>query len=312
MAEASPLWQGGVFLFALLLLSFETWRGWRAGFARAGINFSAVVISTVVALFAAQMTAAPFGGFTDPGGFIAGALVGGALGTFVFFVLWLTGLIFFKRTDHQASGAFRLMWGSGGAFFGFLMGILILWGGISIVRMLGTLAEARVEVAKDAPPLPPTPGAPASAPAPTPPPLAVGLAKLKDSLELGPAGKLVEAVDVFPPDFYELVSQSSRLSSDPHAMMRFLEYPGLQEVLKNPKLTELLNDPRIVQASTDRDFTALLTNPKLRAAVEDPKLAEQLKKVDLRAALKFALEKPSSSPSPSPITTKKPSVPARD
>lgn len=325
MVEASPLWQGGLFLFAILLLVFETWRGWRAGFARAGINFAAVVISTVVGLFAAQMTAAPFGGFTDPGGFIAGSLMGLGLGTFVFFVLWLSGIIFFKRTDHQATGVFRLIWGSAGAFFGFLMGLLILWGGISLVRSLGALAEARVQIAKDSarPPVPAAPGAQAvpgapgasaaaSAPASTPSPLATNLLKLKESLELGPAGKFVEAVDVMPPDFYEIVVQTGRLSGDQQALMRFLEYPGIQDILQTPKMAELLNDPKIIQAGTDQNFAALLTNPKLRAAVEDPAFAEQLKKIDMRAALKFALEKPPLSPSPSPHTTKKPSAPARD
>jgi hypothetical protein len=322
MAEASPMWQGGMFLFAILFLVFEVWRGWRAGFARAGINFSAIVISTVVGLFAAQMVAAPFGGFKDPGGFIAGAVAGIGLGLFVFLVLWLTGIIFFKRTDHQATGVFRLFWGAGGAFFGMLMGLLILWGGISMIRSLGALAEARVQIAKDsaAPAAPVTPAgqgtqsvpaAPATAPS-TPPPLAVNLLKLKESLEMGPAGKFVESVDLLPADFYELVVQTGRISGDPQALMRFVEYPGIQELMRTPKMVDLLNDPKIVQASTEQNVTALLTNPKLRAAVEDPAFAEQLKKIDLRAALKFALEKPTPTPSPSPHTTKKPSVPARD
>lgn len=292
MAGGSPMWQGGLMLFAVLFLVFETWRGWRAGFARAGINFAAIVLSTVVGLFAARMAAAPFGGFQDAGGFMAALVVGGGLGTFVFFILWLTGIIFFKRTDHQASGIFRLFWGSGGAIFGLLMGLLILWGGISVIRSLGSLAEARVEVAKDAAP-PPIPGAPAT-PASAPPPMASGLLKLKESLELGPAGKFVESVDVMPPDFYELIVQVGRLSSDQQALMRFFEYPGMQEVIQSPKFAELFNDPAIVKAAEERNMAALLTNPKLLAAVKDPALVERLKKVDLRAAVKFSLEKPAS------------------
>lgn len=307
MNGGSPLWQGALFLCAMFFLAFELWRGWRAGFARAGINFAAVVISTVVALFAGQMAAAPFGGFKDPAGFLAAGLIGGGLGTFVFFVLWLTGIIFFKRTDHQGSGIFRWFWGAGGAFFGFLMGLLILWGGISVIRSLGVLAEARVEVAKShaAPPAPAVPGV-APAPPPTPPPFAAAMVKLKESLELGPAGKFVESVDVMPPDFYELVLATARLTGDQEALIRFLEYPGLQEVLKSPKLAELLNDPTIVQAGTEQNFAALLSNPKLLAAVKDPVLAEQLGKVDLRAALNYALEKPSPADAASP-----PPVPRR-
>lgn len=314
MAEASPLWQGGLFLFAILLLLFETWRGWRAGFARAGINFAALIISTVVALFAAQLAAKPMGGTGDPAGFVVGSVVGLGLGLFVFFVLWLTGLIFFKRTDHQATGIFRLFWGAGGAFFGFLMGGLIVWGGISAIRSLGALAEARVEVAKEAAHRQAAPAA-SGAPSSTPPPLATSLLKLKESLELGPAGKLVETVDVLPPDFYELIVQTGRLTGDPQALVRFFEYPGLDRILHNPKFAELINDPAFQQAGQEVSVgtvTALMTSPKLRAAAQDPALAEELKKIDLRAALKFALEKPAPSPAPSPAATKQPSVPERD
>jgi hypothetical protein len=319
MPEASPLWQGGMFLFAILFLAVEIWRGWRAGFARAGINFAAIIISTVVCLFAAQMAAAPFGGFKDPGGFVAAAVVGGGLGLFVFFVLWLTGIIFFKRTDHQSTGIFRFFWGSGGAFFGFLMGLLILWGGISVIRSLGALAEARVHIAQDAaaPAAPAVPGQPpdSAGPAPTPPPLAASLMKLKESLELGPAGKLVESVDVLPPDFYELIVQTGRLTGDPRALQRFFQYPGLENILSNPKFQALANDPAFQEAGQNVSVgtvTALMANPKLREAAQDPALAEQIKKIDLRAALKFALEKPTPSPSLSPGATNQPAAPARD
>jgi hypothetical protein len=313
MAEASPLWQGGLFLFAILLLLFETWRGWRAGFARAGINFSALIISTVVGLFAAHLAAKPMGGIHDPGGFVVGAVVGLGLGLFVFLVLWLTGIVFFKRTDHQATGIFRLFWGAGGAFFGFLIGVLIIWGGISAVRSLGALAEARVAVARDTAQREAALGE--RSPAPTAPPLATSLLKLKESLELGPAGKVVEAVDVLPPDFYELIVQTGRLTGDPQALVRFFEYPGLDKVLNNPKFAELVNDPAFQQAGQNVNvgtITALMASPKLRAAAQDPALAEALKTIDLRAALKFALEKPAPSPAPSPAATKQPSVSERD
>lgn len=288
------MWQGGLLLIAVLFLLFEIWRGWRAGFARAGINFAAIILSTLAALFAGHMAAAPFGGFQDPGGFLTAVVVGGGLGSFVFIVLWLTGIVFFKRTDHQSSGIFRLFWGAGGAFFGLLIGVAILWGGISVIRSLGALAEARVEVARDAAPPPKVAGAPVVAV--TPPPMASGLLKLKESLELGPAGKFVESVDVLPADFYELIVQVGRLTSDQQAILKFLEYPGMKEVITSSKMGELISDPAIVKACEEKNYPALLSNPKLLAAVQDPVLAERLKKIDLRAAMKFALEKPAPSP----------------
>jgi len=313
MTEASPIWQGVLFVLAILLLAVETWRGWRAGVARAGINFAAVILSGLVGLFAARLAAAPFGGFEDPAGFVTGSLIGGGLALFMFVVLWLTGIIFFKRTDHQAGGVFRLVWGSGGAFFGFLMGLVIVWGGISIIRSLGALAEARVQIARDAAASPTHPFRPS--PAPTPPPLASSLVKLKESLELGPAGQVVQSVDLLPPDFYDLIVQTARITGDPRALQRFFEYPGLEKLLTNPKFVTLINDPDFQKAGQNVNIStvaSLLTNPKLRAIAEDPEVAEELKKIDLRAALKFALEKSSPSPSPFPGVTDTPSVPARD
>ncbi len=301
------MWQGGLLLFAVLFLVMEIWRGWRAGVARAGMNFAAIVLSTLAALFAGQMAAAPFGGFKEPGGFLAALVMGGGLGCFVFVVLWLTGIIFFKRTDHQGSGLVRLFWGAGGAFFGLLIAVAILWGGIPVIRSMGALAEARVEVARDA--APPAKVAGARVAAVTPPPLASGMLKLKQSLELGPAGKFVESVDVLPPDFYEIVVELGRLTSDQQALVRFFEYPDMKEVMHNSKLAELLADPEIVKAGEEKNIAALLANPKLRAAVEDPALAERLKKVDLRAAMKFALEKPAPQGGERPTSNAQRSTP---
>lgn len=312
MIEGSPIWQGGLLLFAVLFLLFEIWRGWRAGFARAGINVAAVVISTVVGLFAGQMAAAPFGGIKDPGGFISALTVGGGLGLFVFLVLWLSGIIFFKRTDHQSSGVFRLFWGAGGAFFGFVMGLFILWGGISVIRAIGALAEARVEnaMAAEPPPAPepataqgnkphsPSANLPEATSKPTPPPLAAKILKLKESLELGPAGKFVKSVDVIPTDYYDLIVEVTRLTSDQKAMLRFLEYPGVQEVMQSPKVVALFSDPEILKSAEQKNIAAMISNPKLIEAVQDPALAKELQKIDLRAAMKFALEPPASSPSP--------------
>ncbi len=295
MSHGSPVWQGALFLAAILFLIWEIWRGWRAGVVRAGVHLAAFVLSTVIGMAAGRLAAILFGGFGEVRGFFAGLAVGGGLGLVVFFLIWFLGALLFKRTEHQGSRLVRFFWGLGGAFFGLLVGLIILWSGISLVRGLGALAQAHVEMPREKN---------QSAP---PPRVASGLVTLKESLELGPAGKFVEAVDPMPPDFYELILQIGKLTNDQETMIRFIEYPGVQEAMQSPRMVELVNDPAIISASEKRDFLGLLSNKALLAAVQDPVLAEQLKKIDLRAALKFALEKPAPSPSPSP--TKNPPAP---
>jgi len=274
-----------------MLLAWEMWRGWRAGVVRSAISLLAIILSALVGLAAGKLASLPFGGVGEMPGLIVGALVGGGLGLFVFFLVWFLGAVLFKRTEHQSSGIFRFFWGAGGAAIGLVIGLFIVWSSISIVRALGALGQARVEtVAKQE----------KNQTTQHPPKIASGLATLKDSLELGPAGKFVQAVDPIPPDFYELIEQMGRLSGDQETMLRFIQYPGIQEIMQSPRMVELINDPEVIRAAEKRDILSLMANKSLLAAVQDPAMAEKLQKIDLRAAMKFALESPPPSPSPSP------------
>jgi hypothetical protein len=286
MQHGSPLWQTALFFAGIIFLLWEIWRGWRAGVIRSGMHLAAILVSASLGLLAAKLAAMPFGGLGNLPGFLAGIVVGGGLGIFLFVAIWIFGAVLFKRTEHQGSGVFRILWGAGGAFFGLLLGLAILWGGISIVRSLGTFAEARVATKPDRPD-------------PAQPRVADGFLALKESLELGSAGRFLESVDALPPDFYELVLQLGKVTSDQQTMERFLQYPGLQRILQNPRIADLMDDPSVIRASKEKNIFLLLHNKAVAAAVADPVLAEQLKKIDLRAALKFALESPPPSPSPS-------------
>lgn len=301
MPHGSPFWQGILFLAAILFLVWEAWRGWRSGLIRSGLNLAAMVVSAIVLYFGGMVASAPFGGLGTFAGFMAGLVVGGGLAFAAFALIWLIGALVFKRTEHQGSGLVKLFWGLGGAFFGLILGVFLLWGGISILRTLGVLAESRLSSFG---PTPSPAAAPAHATAEPPKSTFAGntatnLVVLKKSLELGPAGKFVESVDVIPPDFYELILQIGQVTGSQEAMMRFIQYPGIQQIMNNPRMTDLLNDPAVIKAAEDRNYMGLVGNKALLKAVEDPALAEDLKKIDLRAALKFALETPPSSPSPS-------------
>lgn len=279
---------GGAVLFILL----ETWRGWKAGLVRSGLHLAAIGLSTFLGYHAAQLAAAPLGGFKEMSGILTGVVVGLAVTAIVFVVMWILSVVLFKKTEHQSSGIFRMLWGLGGAFFGLCLGLLIVWGGVSIVRSLGSFAEARAQ----APAHRTASGAVTTAPKSG---FASSLVTMKDSLEMGPIGKAVSATDPLSPDIYEIINQVGAITSDPDVMMRFIEYPDIQRIVQNPKIAELLSDPSIIKAGQSQNLLGLMSNPALLSAVQDPAFAEELKKVDLRAALKFALEKPTASPAPS-------------
>jgi len=301
MPEGSPVWQVILFFVAVVIIVWQAARGWRIGTIRSGVNVAAIVLSTLAGLLAAQLAAASQGGFGDISGLLAGLCVGLGVGFAVLFAIWIAGLIVFRR--QAAGGSAALSWLSrlGGAWLGALLGILIVWGGISVIRAMGALAEAKVANAR---------AAAAISPSIRPPAIANGIATLKQSLEMGPAGQIVERVDVLPPDFYQLVQDLGRITSDPNAMLRFLQFPGVQEVIKSPRIASLLNDPQVLKAAESRDFLGLMQNKNLLEALDDPTLSDQIKKIDLLAAIKFALEKPGPSPAPSPATQTTEDLPA--
>ncbi len=286
VSTGSPFWQAALLFFAIVFLLFEAWRGWRAGVVRTAINLLALVISGVLSVAAGQVAARFFGGMDSPTGLGAAIMFGGGLGLGVFFLIWIVGAVLFKRTAQQGSGIFRFFWGGGGALLGILTGFFLLWGGISLIRTMGALAEGRAETS-----------ARKSEPAP---PVAKGLVTLKESLELGQAGEFVQSIDVVPSEVYDIIVQIARVTSDQEAMLRFIQYPGIQELMNNQKVADLLADPEVLAAAEKRNFIALMSSKALREAVEDPALAEQLKTIDLREALKQAVTKPISRPAPTP------------
>jgi len=284
LPAGSPFWQVALLFAGFVFLLFEAWRGWRAGFVRAGLNLAALVISGLFGVLAAQGAGALSGGLDSPSGLVTGMVVGLGAGLFLFLLIWIAGALLFKRTAQQG-GIVRFLWGGGGALLGLVTGIVILWGGISLVRTLGSLAEGSAASAakRNAPP----------------PQVAKGLVTLKESLELGHAGEVVKAVDVFPADFYALIAQVARVTNDQEAMARFIQYPGIAEIMNTPRMAVLLGDPAVLAAAEKRDILALIRNKSLHEAMKDPELAAQLRTINLREALNFALS-PAQDVKPKP------------
>ncbi len=279
----SPFWQAALLFGAFVFLLFEAWRGWRAGLVRTAVNLLALVVSGTFGFLAAQAAGRMFGGLGSPAGFLAGVVAGAVIGLGLFGVIWLLGAVLFKRTAHQSSGLFRFLWGVGGAFLGMVLGVLVLWGGISLVRGLGAVAEGRARIAVSR--------------ASPPPRVAAGMVTLKESLEMGGAGEFFQSVDLIPRETYDMVAKVSRVCGDERALLRFLEYPGIQALMDNPRIIELLGNPSVTKAAETHNYAALITHPALHNAIKDPALAARLRALDLAAALDFALEAQNPAPS---------------
>ena len=282
VSHGSPLWQGILFFAGFLFLLWELWSGWRRGVIRSGVNFCAFVLSGFLGVLAGQAMWFVVEKILPGYGFMAGAFVGSVVTLVVLGLALFLGAVLFKRTGQQPSGLLRLLYGTGGAFFGLLTGLVILWGGITIIRTSGVVAQTAMG------------GRPPS----EVPSATKALVTLKDSLELGPAGKVVESVDAVPPGIYEAIGRIGKLTSDQAAMARFLDYPGVQEIMQHPRMAALLRDPDVVRAAQDRNILELMRSRALLDAVNDPSLQKKLGGLDLQKALDYAFPNPQTSPSP--------------
>jgi hypothetical protein len=260
---ASPFWQNAIVYLAGLFLVWEIFGGWRRGIIRAGLHFGAFVASGFLGLLAGQSAAGIIGVVMPGFSLLAGLIVGAVVTLVVLGACLFLSAIVFKRTHQQPPGLTRWFFGIGGAFFGLLTGLFLLWGGVSIIRAAGTLAQASNNTSESS----------------------LTLVALKASLEKGPLGGLVKSVDIVPTETYDRMVRLSELSKDRDAMMRFLDDPGVQKVLAHPRVQALMDDPEVIQAAETKNFAVLLQSRTVMNAATDPSLQKLVMSLDLEKAL---------------------------
>ena len=114
------------------------------------------------------------------------------------------------------------------------------------------------------------------------------LAKLKNSIELGPLGEVVKRADVVPDSTYETLGKVGQVVSSPQNAERFLSYPGAKELTENPKIIALRDDPEIMRMIQEGRILDLLQDPRILDAMNDPNLVNGLKAFQLQRALDYA------------------------
>ena len=125
---------------------------------------------------------------------------------------------------------------------------------------------------------------------PRSPALATSLARLKNSLELGPLGTAVKQTDPVPLKTYETLGKVGSVFSNPERAQKFLTFPGARELSEHPKIVALRDDPDISEMIAQGRFLDLLQNQRIIDAANDPTLADRIKKFDLQKALDYAME----------------------
>jgi hypothetical protein len=279
-----PISSTWLWIAAGLYLLFEIWRGWRRGVVRHGVSVLALISAGGVGWIFAWMT----GFLADrviPFPYPVGRIIFGLTAAVAFYVVAaVLSSLLFKKTSQQRSGLVRLIFGVGGGVFGLIFGLLMLWGGISLVRMVGAVAEGEQRA--------PARGAVATA-------LDPSLISAKEALESGSTGSWVDHVDILPSNIYPLITKVVQVTQSPDAVARFLFYPGTQQLLSSTKLGELFTDPAMIEAASQGNVFALLSQPKLQEVAADPAVREAIANFDLENALDYAMQE---TP-PSPVST---------
>jgi Colicin V production protein len=296
----SPLWQVVFISFGVILILFEVVRGWRLGLMRQITRLIALGAAYTAALLGGSLfvpVARSFLKVPDP---VLSILCGAILAFAAYVLVSGVGAILFKRTAQQESGAVRLIYGFAGAIVGLFFGLFLLWLTVASVRAIGALAEGQAarrsgtaaHGAQDATShaldvrrrflSEPDEGNPA---------LAISLARLKNSLELGLVGSVLKSTDPISQRTYETLEKAGNVLSSPERAQKFLTFPGARELAEHPKIVALRSDPEIADLIARGRFFDLLQNPRVIEAANDPVLAQRVRKFDLQHALDYALEK---------------------
>lgn len=287
-------YQLGFLIVAGLFVAFTAWHGWRLGILRQIISILALASAYIIGYFGGGRLGGLLQRFIDLPERALAVLGAVGLGFIIYCCITLLGVIAFKKTAQQKEGLMRLGYGISGAACGAFYGLFLVWIMVLAIRLLGSVAETQLGAAYY--PSPSTSSKhPSSTPGPTAtPPGAVirTLAHMKESLEQGPTGMVVQQVDPIPGTLYGILRKLGVMVSDEKSIDRFLSYPGVKPLLANPKIAALQNDPDINRDIVSRNYLSLIRNPHIIAAANDAEIGELMRKFQFEKALDYAIRRP--------------------
>ena len=265
-----------VVIAAIVLMRF-TWVGWRTGVARQLVSVAGLGLAIFVGVTfraAAVPLVQPLGLPDQILEFASGA----ALAAVIYALVLLVSAILLKKTEQQDVSVVRFGYGLFGAVIGLAKGLVFVWAGCILLRLIGTAAAVQNELAD-----------------PVRTEEAVdprwdGFAKL-EVLDRGQIGALLDRVDPVPTTFRRSLPKLARVMRDDEHLDRLHAHPEMRKLVNHPKMLALQRDPELARALAENDMRKFIANPRVQEVFKDPDLQEIAKEIELEKVLDQVLAK---------------------
>jgi len=247
--EASQQWQTGLLMLFASCVIYGTVRGCFRGLLLQLLIPLAVVASTLLVYFLADPFLGLFGMSSttiSAGGLMLARVL---LVILCFYLLMLAGGFLFRRTRDYDLIVSRLISGAGGAFLGFIYGLVTVWFLMILIHVIGRVAEDEVTLQTNR--------------GLSPAPVISSFARAKASLDLGWLGDISRSFDPVPVSVYDTIDRWSSILSRPDAVKQLMSDPVFRPLSNNPTFQALANDPELSNSIERGDLLGVVTNPKL-------------------------------------------------
>ena len=247
--EASQQWQGGLLVVFAVCIAYSTIRGSFRGLLLQLVTPMAVAVSVVIVYFLADSALHVFGmssATISPGGLMLARVF---LGILSFYLIMLASGFLFRRTRDYDLTVSRLISGVGGAFLGFIYGLVSVWFLMIFIHVIGRVAENEVTLQTSR--------------GISPAPVISTLARAKASLDSGWLGEVSHLLDPVPGSVYDAIDRWSSILSRPDAVNQLLADPVFKPLSSDPTFRALANDPELLSSIEKGDLLGVVTNPKL-------------------------------------------------
>lgn len=298
MVESSPQhWQTVLFCAAGVLILWQTFRGWRLG----GVRMVASVLAIIGAYVSAWIAGPQVGpllrplSLPDP---ILAMIGGGIIGLCVFLVISGVSALLFKKTSDHSIAFVRFGFGVSGAAVGLVFGLVLVWAATVGVRLAGTVAEKSLEARQTTYPVATAQadGQAASNSGSEATMFVRGMAQMKQALEQGPAGPVMQQMDPVPGSLYQVLGKVGAMAGSDHTLQRFMTFPGVKPLAEHPKMLALRDDPQVARDVLAGNYLDLLKNPRVLQVANDAEIMGLLQKLEFEKALDYALGRAENAP----------------